>query len=115
MGHWEVWPVDGMNQDNPPSGAIGFIYKITPKDSTQGLKSYIGKKQLKNKISKKPLKGKKNKRIDYIESNWKEYTGSSKELNEIINQRGKQDFHFIILRWCFSKWELSYFEGEAQF
>jgi hypothetical protein len=57
-----------------------------------------------------PLKGKKNKRHEKIETDWKTYTSSSNELNEHIRILGKGNFKFEILRWCDSKWELSYHE-----
>ena len=65
-GIWEVYkPI--------PEGTFGFIYEII---NTINNKKYIGKKQMVRKIKRKPLKGKKRKRIDFIESDWKTYTGS---------------------------------------
>ena len=73
-GIWEVCkPI--------PEDSFGFIYEIT---NTINDKKYIGKKQMVRKIKRKPLKGKKRKRIDFIESDWKTYTGSSDALNNDI-------------------------------
>jgi hypothetical protein len=77
-------------------------------------KKYIGKKQCKSKLKRRPLKGKKNKRIEIRESDWKEYTSSSTELNEDIIKIGKDKFIFKIIRTCGSKWELAYFEISEQ-
>ncbi|NBW58657.1 hypothetical protein EBR43_12950, partial [bacterium] len=75
---------------------------------------YIGKKQCKSKLKRKPLKGRKNKRIEIKESDWKEYTSSSNELNLDIAKYGKDKFIFKILKPCKSKWELAYFEIQEQ-
>ena len=91
---------------------FGFIYEIT---NLTNNRKYIGKKQMVRKIRRKPLKGKKRKRIDYIESDWKTYTGSSDVLNEDIKNLGMNNFKFNILKFCNSKFELSYFEAKIQF
>ena len=104
-GVWEVCePI--------PEDTFGFIYEIT---NLINNRKYIGKKQMVRKIKRKPLKGKKRKRIDYIESDWKTYTGSSDVLNEDIKNLGMNNFKFNILKFCNSKFELSYFEAKIQF
>jgi|TARA_R110000782_G_scaffold4363_3_gene15542 hypothetical protein len=104
-GIWEVYkPI--------PEGTFGFIYEII---NTINNKKYIGKKQMVRKIKRKPLKGKKRKRIDFIESDWKTYTGSSDALNNDISLLGLDKFNFKILKFCNSKFELSYFETKMQF
>ena len=95
-----------------PEDRFGFIYEIT--NITNG-KKYIGKKQMVRRIKRKPLKGKKRKRIDFIESDWKSYTGSSDSLNNDILTLGIDKFKFNILKFCQSKFELSYFEAKIQF
>ena len=106
LGHWilsegVLWKDD----------TFGFIYEITNKVTG---KFYIGKKQCLRKIKRKPLKGKTRNRIDHVESDWKEYSGSSNDLQEDIKKYGKENFTFTILRPCNSKWELSYFEAKEQ-
>lgn len=107
LGHW-------ITLVNTADGNIpyGFIYKIT---CLINLKSYIGKKQCKTIFKRKPLKGKRNKRHEERETDWKTYTSSSRELNEDITTYGKDNFKFEILRFCKSKFELSYFEAKLQF
>jgi hypothetical protein len=95
-----------------PEDAFGFIYEIV--NTTNG-KKYIGKKQMIRKIRRNPLKGKKRKRIDFVESDWKTYTGSSDALNIDIATLGMDKFIFKILKFCNSKFELSYFEAKMQF
>ena len=106
LGHWLL--SEGIFLDE---ATFGFIYEIT---NTVTGKKYIGKKQCKSKLKRKPLKGRKNKRIEIKESDWKEYTSSSNELNEDIEKYGKDKFIFKILRTCGSKWELAYFEIREQ-
>lgn len=106
LGHWILSENVTVNENT-----FGFIYEIT---NTVTGKKYIGKKQCKSKLKKKPLKGRKNKRIEIKESDWKEYTSSSTELNEDIKKYGKDKFIFKILRACGSKWELAYFEISEQ-
>ena len=106
LGHWEGVLVEGT--DLP----YGFIYKIT---NLTNDKKYIGKKQCKSIRKRPPLKGKRNKRRYEVETDWKCYTSSSNQLNEDLEVIGKENFKFEILRWCDSKWELSYYEARLQF
>tara|TARA_R110000744_G_scaffold99375_3_gene191852 strand:- start:948 stop:1349 length:402 start_codon:yes stop_codon:yes gene_type:complete len=106
LGHWEGILEEGT--DIP----YGFVYLIT---NTTNNKKYIGKKQCQSVRKRPPLKGKKNKRHETIETDWKTYTSSSNQLNEDLEVLGKDSFKFQIIRWCDSKWELSYYEGKLQF
>lgn len=106
LGHWEGVLVEGT--DLP----YGFIYKIT---NLTNDKKYIGKKQCKSIRKRPPLKGKRNKRRYEVETDWKGYTSSSNQLNKDLEVIGKENFKFEILRWCDSKWELSYYEARLQF
>jgi len=105
-GHWNL--NEGVLIEE---GTFGFIYEIT--NNING-KKYIGKKQCTRRIKRKPLKGKTRNRIDSKESDWKNYTSSSKELNEDIIKYGKENFTFLILKTCGSKWELGYEEIKEQ-
>ena len=104
FGHWTL-PSD--SPQNVPVNAIGFIYCITNKITN---KKYIGKKLLENKKKRKPLKGRVNARRYKVESNWKEYTGSSPILNEDIEKCGKENFIFEILSFQPSKLLMAYWE-----
>ena len=50
-----------------------------------------------------------------IESDWRDYWGSSKELLADIERLGKQHFRREILHFCKSKAECSYIEAKEQF
>lgn len=108
IGHWKL--KEGLEFIE---NAFGFIYEIT-NNAASVPKKYIGKKQCVSRVKRKPLKGKKRNRIDQKESDWKTYTGSSKELNEDIVKYGKENFSFTILEWCNSKFELGYKEIKLQ-
>jgi hypothetical protein len=88
---------------------IGFVYLIT--NLTNGRK-YIGKKNLYFSKSRQ-VKGKR-KRFK-VESDWRDYYGSNKELQEEVEKLGKEVFRREILRLCISKGEASYFEAKEQF
>lgn len=102
LGHWQ-----NFSGTLPTTNPYGFIYLIQAR--TTG-RMYIGKKQMVFATCKKPLKGRQNKRRGTKESDWKTYTGSSKELNQDIETLGISNFDFSILKWCQNKWELSYYE-----
>ena len=107
-GHWTY----NLEEKEIPDTFYGFIYQIT---NTTNDRKYIGKKQSTTILKRPPLKGRKNKRHVVKETDWKIYTGSSDKLNEDIQKLGKDKFKFEILRWCDSKWELSYYEARLQF
>lgn len=106
LGHWET---SLLLEDSIP---YGFIYKITCLKTN---KKYIGKKQCMSILKRKPLKGKKNKRHEVIETDWRTYTSSSRELNEDIIKYGKENFKFEIIELCESKFALAYREAKIQF
>lgn len=108
LGHWQL--ASGLEQNLE---AFGFIYEIV-NNALPEPKRYIGKKQCISKTRKKPLKGKTRARLGQKESDWKTYTGSSKDLNEDIAKYGKESFTFTILEWCNSKFELGYKEIKMQ-
>lgn len=88
---------------------IGFVYLIVNMSSG---KKYIGKKLLKFKRTKQ-IKGKKKKTT--IESDWKNYYGSNKELKADVELLGAHNFRREILRLCKTKGECNYHEAKMQF
>lgn len=104
-----------------PDGAIGFVYEISHCASG---KMYIGKKNLwSHKYSVKTVviksgvnagQKKKKKTKIQIPSDWKDYYGSSEYLKDEITKNGKEAYERKILRFCFSKSELSYYEIREQ-
>jgi hypothetical protein len=107
-----TWTYQGTEVLELPQDVVGFVYLIT---NTTNDRQYIGKKLAKFSRTKPPLKGKKNRRRTKVESDWRDYYGSSDELNEDIERIGKDSFKREILFYCYSKSELSYIEAREQF
>ena len=89
---------------------IGFVYCIT--NNVTG-KKYIGKKLFKNTRRTK-VKGQTRRKKIVKESDWKEYWGSNKVLQEDVNTLGEDNFERIILKLCKSKGECNYWEAKYQ-
>ncbi len=106
LGHW-ITSIKDIPEDS-----FGFVYLITNNINN---KKYIGKKQILSKRKIKPLKGKIKKRSKIIETDWKNYTSSSFEVQNDIKKYGIQNFTFEILKFCYSKSEMAYYEAKEQF
>jgi hypothetical protein len=107
-----IWTYQKHPVDEIPEGYIGFVYLITNLKSGQ---KYIGKKLAQFKKTKPPLKGKKLKRRTTVESDWRDYWGSSERLQADVQQLGPENFTREILYYCKSKAEMSYLEAREQF
>jgi len=101
-----------------PEDCVGFVYLIT--NNLSGRK-YIGKKLAKfAKTTTKTVKlkngAKKKKKIrSKVDSDWRDYYGSSAELSADIISLGTENFTREILYYCKSKAECSYIEAREQF
>ena len=105
-------------EEIPDETTIGFVYIIT--NVTTG-KKYIGKKNFYQAVTRqktvlvKQTGLKKKKKIrSQKESDWKTYFGSSVALQDDVKNLGEENFHRNILRLCYTKGELSYFEAYHQ-
>ena len=107
-----IWTYQQQPLEEIPEGYIGFVYLIT--NLTTGQK-YIGKKLAQFKKTRPPLKGKKLKRRTTVESDWRDYWGSSERLQADVNTLGPENFTREILYLCKSKAEMSYLEAREQF
>jgi len=107
QGHWiSTNPVN-------PVGLHGFVYVIC---NTIDDKYYVGKKNFLHG-GKKNYKRKGIKVPNYkygTETNWKDYTGSSADLNLDIAKNNKDDFIFLMLRLYPTRGGLSYGEANLQ-
>jgi len=113
-----TWLFEGVSVENLPEDCVGFVYIIT--NQLSGRK-YIGKKLAKfSKTTVKTVKlkngNKRKKKIrSKVDSDWREYYGSSPELQKDIEQLGAENFTREILYYCKSKAECSYIEAREQF
>ena len=113
MAYEYPWTYNGVIFDSEDIGAYyGFIYRIT--NLTNGY-DYVGRKYFKTIKKRPPLKGKKNKRLETIETDWKDYWGSSSRLVADILALGKEQFKREIIHLCTSRGETNYMEAHYQF
>ena len=106
------WTYNGEKIEELPDNIEGFVYLIT---NTTNNRKYIGKKLAKFKKTRPPLKGKKNKRRSKIESDWRDYWGSSDHLIADVEKLGEDKFTREILYMCESRGLMSYLEAKEQF
>tara|TARA_B100000212_G_scaffold246555_1_gene188283 strand:- start:2106 stop:2528 length:423 start_codon:yes stop_codon:yes gene_type:complete len=106
------WTYKGKLIETLPDDCEAFVYLIT---NTTNNKKYIGKKLAKFKKTRPPLKGKKNKRRSKVESDWKDYWGSSDHLQQDVQELGEDKFTREILYYCESRGIASYLEAREQF
>jgi hypothetical protein len=110
MSYENPWQHNGQVVDSEIlEEYFGFVYNIT---NLTNNKRYIGKKLLK-RTKTKQVKGKKKRSL--VESDWKSYYGSNKELQDDVSNLGAENFKREILRLCKSKGECNYFEAKYQF
>ena len=113
-----TWLFEGSEVENLPEECVGFVYLITNKLTGR---KYIGKKLAKfSKTTQRTVKlkngTKKKKKIrSKVDSDWREYYGSSPELSKDIETLGADNFTREILYYCKSKAECSYIEAREQF
>lgn len=106
-------------EELPNSEALhGFVYGIT---NLSNNKFYIGKKNFysvrKKTLTKKEIStDKRLKKYKHVskESNWKEYNGSNKALQEDITVLGVHMFQKEIIALAYTSKQLTYLEMEAQ-
>ena len=113
-----TWHYQNIPVETLPEDCIGFVYLITNKLTER---KYIGKKLAKfsrttYKVVKQKNGNKRRKKIrTKVDSDWREYWGSSPELSADIKLLGSQNFSREILYYCNSKAACSYIEAREQF
>jgi hypothetical protein len=108
-------------QDDFTTNDYGFIYKITNLETN---KFYIGKKSFvhnkKKKLTKKEIAeqtgpGRRSTtKVEQVDSGWRNYWGSSKELLADVKLLGKDKFEREIIRFCPTKKQQTYYELQYQ-
>ena len=113
-----TWHHKGSIVTELPEDCVGYVYIIT---NLTNNKKYIGKKLAKfakttyKTVQLKNGTKKKKKIRSKIDSDWREYWGSSPNLQADINTLGTDKFTREILYYCKSKAETSYIEAKLQF
>ena len=107
-----MWYYESKEYVETPEEYQGFVYLITEVDTG---KKYIGKKNFwRPKIL--PKNSKRNRRVrTRVESDWKEYFGSNKEVQALVESKGIENYKREILYLCKTKGEMSYYEAKLQF
>ena len=108
MGNWQYKGKEIKDRSDLPEKAVGIVYKI---HNFKESKYYIGKKILVNKRTKPPLKGYKRRRVTYVESNWKTYTGSNVDTKDWKIEDCYREIMYI----CYNKTMMTYYETALQF
>lgn len=104
-----MWLYESKEFTEVPEKVIGYVYLIT---NTLNGREYIGKK-LFTFAKSKQVKGKRKK--FRVESDWREYYGSNKELLNDIATHGAEHFKREILHLCTLRGDCSYYEAKLQF
>lgn len=104
-----MWLYEGNEFTEVPENIIGFVYIIT---NTITGRQYIGKK-LFSFSRRKSVRGRR-KRVR-VESDWREYYGSNKELLHDVATHGPGSFQRTILHLCSNKGQCNYLEAKLQF
>ena len=107
MSHWLY---KGKILKEAPDNYFGFVYLIT---NIKSGKKYIGRKYF-GTTRRVKVAGKKRRKVVRKDSNWREYTGSSKVLNRDIENLGKNNFRFEILIMGETKGQVNYLEENIQ-
>ena len=107
-----MWYMNDEPYDETPEEYQGFVYLITEIDTD---KKYIGKKFFwKPKILPK-TKTRKRRVRTRVESDWRQYYGSSNEVKLLVEKKGVDNYKRTILYLCKTKGECSYYEAKLQF
>jgi hypothetical protein len=112
MEYWMTvtpWIYNKQPLTEIPDGHYAFVYLIT--NNVDG-KYYIGRKFFYTSKTRQ-IKGKKKKYK--VESDWQDYYGSNKQIQEDVERLGKGAFHREILHLCKTKGTANYYEASEIF
>ena len=111
-----MWKYKGKIVKVPPEGKYGFCYKITCNHPDYEGFIYVGKKTFtfrkKKRIAKKARTSRKRMEVIHTDSDWQNYWGSSKWMNEVRALIGDKYFEREILSFASNKTDLSLQEWE---
>ena len=107
-----MWLYKNQPFNVAPGEYQGFVYLIEEIDTG---KKYIGKKFFWKPKILPVTKTRKRRQRTRVESDWRTYYGSSKEVQSLVEQKGKSNYNRSILQLCRTKGECSYYEAKLQF
>ena len=107
-----MWVYNDKEFNETPDEFQGFVYMVTEKDTG---KKYIGKKFFWKPKILPVTKSRKRRVRTRVESDWRTYYGSNKEVQSLVESKGKDNYKREILRLCKTKGECSYYEAKLQF
>tara|TARA_B100001113_G_C20694380_1_gene442221 strand:+ start:9 stop:410 length:402 start_codon:yes stop_codon:yes gene_type:complete len=107
-----MWFYNDKEFDLTPEQYQGFVYMITELDTG---KKYIGKKFFWKPKTLPKTKSRKRRIKTRTESDWKDYYGSNKLVQQLVENKGKDKYRREILKLCKTKGECSYYEAKYQF
>ena len=107
-----MWIYDDNIFEETPEEYQGFVYMSTELDTN---KKYIGKKFFWKPKTLPITKSRKRRVRTRVESDWRTYYGSSKEVQSLVEAKGVDNFKRIIMKLCKTKGECSYYEAKLQF
>lgn len=102
-----TWLYNGEPYDTTPEDYQGFVYKITELNTG---KMYIGKKFFWAPKTLPVTKTRKRRVKTRVESDWRDYFGSSKEVQALVEKNGSGNYKREILHLCKTKGDCSYWE-----
>lgn len=107
-----MWYYNNKQFNNTPEDYQGFVYEITELSTN---KKYIGKKNF-WRPKTLPKNSRRSRRVKTkVESDWRKYYGSNRELQQLVEQDGSDGYKRVILYLCKTKGEMSYYEAKLQF
>jgi hypothetical protein len=107
---YEGKPYDPTFEEIPPE-YVGFVYRIT--DTETGEK-YIGQKRFHRTKTLPITKTRKRRKKTLVESDWRSYYSSSEVIKEKVTAGLSDRYKREILRFGYSKGDLSYLETVEQ-
>ena len=107
-----TWLYKDKIYDETPEQFQGFVYIITELDTG---KKYIGKKFFWKPKTLPLTKTRKRRVKTRVESDWRKYYGSSITVQNLVEEKGLDNWKREILKLCETKGECSYYEAKLQF
>lgn len=107
-----MWHYNDEPFTETPEEYQGFVYEILEKDTG---KKYIGKKFFWKPKTLPVTKTRKRRVKTRVESDWREYYGSSTQVKILVEEKGVDNYQRTVLYLCKTKGECSYYEAKLQF